>query len=113
MIRLLENPVLLEHGEFTDLIWALFHLEEELSARGALDQAPAADLRHLAQDVDRALRRLLVQWLEHLIHLRQDYPSSSPLRRERTPCEREPKRKYQANNDAKALTDYVRTVIME
>lgn len=74
MIRLLENPVLLEHGEFTDLIWALFHLEEELSARGALDQASVADLRHLAQDVDRALRRLLVQWLEHLIHLRQDYP---------------------------------------
>jgi hypothetical protein len=74
MMRLLENPVLLEHGEFTDLLWAVFHLEEELSARQSLEDLPPADLEHLAGDADRALRRLWVQWLEHMIHLRRDYP---------------------------------------
>ncbi|MEW6528109.1 MAG: hypothetical protein AB1444_15750 [Spirochaetota bacterium] len=30
MVRLLENPNLLEHDMFTDLLWAVFHLTEEL-----------------------------------------------------------------------------------
>ena len=74
MMRLLENPVLLEHGQFTNLLWAVFHLEEELAARPSLDALPPSDLNHLAGDVDRALSRLLRQWLEHMIHLRRDYP---------------------------------------
>jgi branched-subunit amino acid transport protein len=74
MIRLLENPVLLEHEQFTSLLWAVFHLEEELAARGSLEGLPANDLRHLEHDADRALKRLLGQWLSHMIHLREDYP---------------------------------------
>jgi hypothetical protein len=74
LLRLVENPVLLEHQQFTDLLWAVFHLEEELTARAALENCPAPDLDHLAHDADRALGRLLTQWLEHLIHLQKDYP---------------------------------------
>lgn len=74
LLRLVENPVLLEHQQFTDLLWAVFHLEEELSARAELDACPAADVDHLGHDADRALGRLLVQWLDHLLHLHRDYP---------------------------------------
>ena len=74
MLRLVENPVLLEHQQFTDLLWAVFHLEEELSARAVLENCPPPDVDHLAHDADRALGRLLVQWLEHLVHLQKDYP---------------------------------------
>lgn len=34
LLRLLENPYLLEHDDFTDLLWAVFHLSEELEFRG-------------------------------------------------------------------------------
>ena len=33
LLRLLENPTLLEHESFTDVLWAVFHLAEELEAR--------------------------------------------------------------------------------
>jgi len=31
LLGLLGNPNLLEHDSFTDLLWAVFHLMEELS----------------------------------------------------------------------------------
>jgi len=74
MLGLLENPTLLEHERFTDLLWAVFHLQEELSARRRLEGLSEPDHAHLARDFDRAYSALLVQWLEYLIHLRQDYP---------------------------------------
>lgn len=36
MLMLLGNPNLLEHEPFTDLLWAVFHLMEELSRRDGL-----------------------------------------------------------------------------
>ena len=74
MLGLLENPTLLEHERFTDLLWAVFHLQEELTARRALDALAEPDRAHLAGDFDRAYSALLVQWLEYLVHLRRDYP---------------------------------------
>lgn len=74
MLRLLENPILLEHEDFTDALWAVFHLEEELVARRSLRDLPAADLAHLAGDTERACTRLLLQWLAYMIHLKQAYP---------------------------------------
>lgn len=74
MIRLLENPAVLEHEDFTELLWALSHLEEELSARPSLETVPASDLAHLTADAERACGRLLAQWLAYMIHLRKFYP---------------------------------------
>jgi hypothetical protein len=73
-LRLLENPTLLEHEAFTDLLWAVHHLEEELSARESLENSPPADAAHLAGDAKRALSGLLTQWLAYMIHLSRDYP---------------------------------------
>jgi len=74
MLGLLENPTLLEHERFTDLLWAVFHLQEELTARRSLGSLSGPDRAHLAGDFDRAYSALLVQWLEYLVHLRRDYP---------------------------------------
>jgi hypothetical protein len=74
MLRLLGNPNLLEHEGFTDLLWAMFHLADELVARPSLDSLPAADVRHLAADAQRAYQRLLAQWFVYLLHLKRDYP---------------------------------------
>jgi len=75
MIRILENPNLLEHSQFTDLLWAVFHLSEELSFRGdALANLPETDYKHIAGDLKRAYSQLTVLWLQYTLHLKANYP---------------------------------------
>jgi len=73
LLMLLENPNLLEHDSFTDLLWAVFHLSEELAGRkdAALGEK---DQDHLCIDVKRAYRRLVREWLLYMEHLKEDYP---------------------------------------
>jgi len=74
LLRLLENPNLLEHESFTDLLRAVFHLTEELVARKDLQKLPANDLDHLAGDIKRAYILLIHQWLGYIKYLQKDYP---------------------------------------
>ncbi|MCY2924282.1 MAG: hypothetical protein NT031_02400 [Planctomycetota bacterium] len=74
LLRLLENPNLLEHDSFTDLLWAVFHLSEELRCRPGFDALPVSDLAHLSGDMKRAYGLLVVEWLVYLRHLKRDYP---------------------------------------
>jgi hypothetical protein len=75
LIRMLENPNLFEHDQFTDLLWAVSHLSEELSFRGdELDNLPDSDYRHLAGDLRRAYSKLTGQWLQYTLHLKESYP---------------------------------------
>ncbi len=74
MLGLLENPNLLEHDGFTELLWAVFHLLEELQARKSLTGLSEADLDHLSGDIRRAYTSLLKQWVVYLQHLKSDYP---------------------------------------
>jgi serine/threonine protein kinase len=53
LLTLLENPSLLEHDRFTDLLWAVTHLDEELEARPSITNLPEKDLEHLAADICR------------------------------------------------------------
>ena len=74
MLGLLENPTLLEHDEFTDLLWAVFHLLEELESRHSLVGLPDNDLDHLSGDIKRAYGHLLRVWVTYMHHLQRDYP---------------------------------------
>jgi len=74
LLTLLENPNLLEHDTFTELLWAVFHLMEELSLRPAFAGLPPSDHDHLAADMKRAYRLLIEEWLEYLWHLKRRYP---------------------------------------
>jgi hypothetical protein len=74
MLRLLENQTLLEHETFTDMLWAVFHLTEELDARADLTDLPDADRRHIELDMARAYGRLLAEWLRYVEHLKAQYP---------------------------------------
>jgi len=73
-LRLLENPNLLEHESFTDLLWAAFHLTEELASREDLAQLPDTDLEHLAGDIRRVYAVLVREWLSYMKHLKDNYP---------------------------------------
>ncbi len=74
MLRLLENPNLLEHETFTDLLWAGNHLIEELTYRETLEGLPEADYAHLAGDMSRTYSLLVLEWLDYMKHLRNSYP---------------------------------------
>jgi hypothetical protein len=74
MLSLLANPTLLEHNTFTDLLWAVLHLSEELTARHYLTDLPESDYQHLTGDMQRAYMHVLSQWLAYMRHLKEDYP---------------------------------------
>lgn len=74
LLRLLENPNLLEHEEFTELLWAVFHLSEELSHRKTVNGLPDTDYKHLAGDIKRAYGLLIREWLSYMEHLKMRYP---------------------------------------
>ena len=74
LLLLLANPNLLEHERFTDLLWAVSHLLEELSSRESLDHLPQNDKNHLAGDIKRVYSQLTVEWLLYCRHLQEAYP---------------------------------------
>lgn len=74
ILRLLQNPVMLEHESFTDLLRALSHLTEELSCRDDLKDIPDTDYEHLAGDVQRVYGRLVNQWVNYMEYLKVEYP---------------------------------------
>lgn len=74
LIRLLENPNLLENQMFTDLLWAVFHVSEELNFRDSLESLPKSDLNHLKVDLRRAYSRIVSEWILYTAHLKEKYP---------------------------------------
>jgi hypothetical protein len=74
LVRLLENPILLENQRFTDLLWAVFHLSEELDFREYLQNLPDADVAHLKTDLKRAYSLIVSEWIGYTEHLRGKYP---------------------------------------
>jgi len=74
LLGLLENPNLLEHESFTDLLWAVFHLTEELNCRADTRELPDTDYKHLSGDIKRAYVLLIFEWLSYMKHLKVDYP---------------------------------------
>jgi hypothetical protein len=89
LLRLLENPNLLEHESFTELLRAVFHLTEELANRENLKGLPESDHQHLAGDVKRAYSRLVHEWLDYMKHLKDNYPYLFSLAMRTNPFDRE------------------------
>jgi hypothetical protein len=74
LLRLLENPSILEHESFTELLRASSHLREELLYRGDFSTLPRSDLAHLTGDIKRAYALIVLQWLEYMNYLKKSYP---------------------------------------
>jgi hypothetical protein len=74
MLGLLENPNLLERESFTELLWAVSHLAEELHFRSDLVNLSDPDRAHIASDISRAYSALLTEWVMYIEHLKDQYP---------------------------------------
>jgi len=74
LLNMLANPNLLEHDTFTNLLWAVFHLADELSHRPDFNDLPKTDLDHLKVDMMRAYTFIVSEWASYMKHLKNDYP---------------------------------------
>jgi hypothetical protein len=74
LVGLLENQTLLEHERFTNLLWAVFHLSEELACRKDVTRLADTDAQHIAGDMKRVYALLVIEWLAYMEHLEKNYP---------------------------------------
>jgi len=74
ILTMLGNPNLLEHDRFTDLLWAVTHLDEELEARPSVTGLCGNDSEHIAGDIQRMYDHLASEWLDYVEHLKANYP---------------------------------------
>lgn len=81
----LSNPMLLEHDAFTDMLWAIFHLADELLARDDVYNLPDTDIEHLNNDINRTISTILIHWLGYMNHIKMEYPYLFSLEARRNP----------------------------
>ncbi|MEI6101447.1 MAG: hypothetical protein WCP73_06360 [Eubacteriales bacterium] len=74
ILGMFENPNLLENNRFTSMLWAVYHVMDEIKNREDLHSLPASDLDHLSGDLQRAYRFLVVEWIFYMEHLKEKYP---------------------------------------
>jgi hypothetical protein len=74
IVKMFANPNLLEHDTFTDMLWALYHLIDELSNRQDVQALPETDIHHLKGDIVRVYNLLAYEWVIYMKHLKSRYP---------------------------------------
>ena len=76
MINLISNPTLLEHENFSELLIAVNHLQDEMALRERLKAMPnyKPDYKHWKTDIERVYTLSAIQWIRYIEHLKADYP---------------------------------------
>ena len=74
VLTLMENPNLLEHESFTNMLLAVSHLRDELAVRRDLTSLSTPDAQHISVDMKRAYSSLVSEWLGYMNHLKMEYP---------------------------------------
>ncbi len=69
------NPMVLDHEDFTDLLWGIFHLIDEFQLRGEYDELDKADIAHMEADCAEVLSLLLVNWAANGLYTKLNYPN--------------------------------------
>jgi hypothetical protein len=74
LLIMMENPNLMEHERFTELLRSVFHLAEELKLRKSIAELPCEDCDHIAIDINRAYQMLVREWISYMKHLKDNFP---------------------------------------
>ncbi|MCR5666902.1 MAG: hypothetical protein K6G01_08735 [Eubacterium sp.] len=69
------NPLLLEHEDFSRLLFAIFHLIDEFRIRGDYDLLTQEDLRHYNEDFETTYKLLLKNMITNVRYQKQTYPN--------------------------------------
>ncbi len=73
VLTIASNPNLLEHEKFTDLLWSVLHLREELYSRKD-EEISHADQLHIVNDAQRVFDLYLENWNEYSEYTKAEYP---------------------------------------
>jgi voltage-gated potassium channel len=73
LLRLIENPIIQEYENFSELLRAVFHLRDELLNRSEVVELPDADRNHLDGDIVRVYHLLIFEWLRYIRYLKKNY----------------------------------------
>lgn len=74
ILRLFENQSILEHDQFTEMLWSVYHLFEELRNRNNLPDLNEKDIEHIKVDMKRAYTALVKEWVIYMQNLKSSYP---------------------------------------
>lgn len=77
------NPMLLEHEDFTDMLWGVFHLIDEFRLRGDYSRLSEEDIRHLNEDFSQVLKLMLMNWVSNARYLKEAFPNYYSTAREK------------------------------
>jgi len=84
-VGMLKSQTLMEHDTLTDMIWAIYHVFDELRSRESLESLPNADINHLSNDIKRGFKLLIIEWMYYMNYLRKEYPYLYSLARRKNP----------------------------
>ena len=74
ILKIMENPILIEHELFSELLLALMHLDSELTYRKDLANLKPNDADHIFHDISRTYKLFYQSWVRYMEHLKSEYP---------------------------------------
>lgn len=77
LVLLLSNASLLEKACFSDTLFSVFHINEELLLREIHEDKHLMnkeDVVHLKMDIERAYKNMALEWTDYILHLKNKYP---------------------------------------
>ncbi len=69
------NPLLLEHEDFTNMLWSIFHLLDEFRLRGDYQNFSQQDLSHIETDLAETMQLLIISWYVNILYTKNHYPN--------------------------------------
>jgi hypothetical protein len=85
ILKAFDNPNLIEHDTFTDMLWAIYHIADELEHREDLSNLSLNDKQHISGDIERAYKLLTSEWTYYMNHLNREYPYLYSLAERKNP----------------------------
>ena len=89
LIRFIENPYLVEHDIFTDLLQSSIHLYSEIKVRKKNGKLSETDISHLNVDILRMYKYLSKEWLVYIQYIEKEYPFLYTFALDHAPFSRE------------------------
>ncbi len=74
MLTLATSSMIHEHENFTEMLWGLFHVQDEFRLRGAYSDLSEQDISHMNTDFEEIFKLMLMNWIGNVRYLRKTYP---------------------------------------
>ncbi|OYT58261.1 hypothetical protein B6U71_04850 [Euryarchaeota archaeon ex4484_178] len=73
-INLLDNPAIIEHEAFTDLLWNVLHLTDELKRVVNFENVSHEDFLDIKNDMETLYKLLIYEWVNYVHYLKDKHP---------------------------------------